>query len=102
VARAVGDDEVPACRVEVSVGHVNRDALLALGCQAIGQQREIQLGRRLRMLPRAVARQGGHLIVREHARIVEQSPQQAALAIIHAAAGDEAQHFVRIRCRHQK
>ena len=37
----VGDDEAPPRRREVAVGDVDRDALLALGAQAVGQQREV-------------------------------------------------------------
>jgi hypothetical protein len=54
------------------------------------------------MLPRAIARQRGQLVIREHARIVQQAAQQAALAIVYAAAGDETQQFVRTSCGHQK
>ena len=39
---AVGDDEPPPRRREVAVGDVDRDSLLALGAQAVGQQREVQ------------------------------------------------------------
>ncbi|CAB3731085.1 hypothetical protein LMG24076_05454 [Trinickia soli] len=41
VARRVGDDELAPRRGEVAIGHVDRDALLALGFQAVGQQRQI-------------------------------------------------------------
>jgi hypothetical protein len=43
VARTVGDDEPPPRRREVAVGDVDGDALLALGAQAVGQQREVDL-----------------------------------------------------------
>jgi hypothetical protein len=41
VARRVGDDELAAGRREVAIGDVDRDSLLALGAQAVGEQREI-------------------------------------------------------------
>ena len=41
VARAVGDDELALVGVEVAVGDVDRDALLALGLQAVHQQRQV-------------------------------------------------------------
>jgi hypothetical protein len=42
------------------------------------------------------------MVFGKHARVVEQPPEQGAFAIVHAAAGDEAQHSVCIRCHHQK
>ena len=41
VPGGVGDDELPPRRGEVAVGDVDRDALLALGAQAVGEQREV-------------------------------------------------------------
>src|SRR3990172_147000 len=38
VARGVGDDEAAAGRGEVPVGHVDGDALLALGLEAVGEE----------------------------------------------------------------
>ena len=43
MAGAVGDDEPPARGGEVAVGDVDRDALLALGAQPVGEQRELEL-----------------------------------------------------------
>ena len=42
VAGRVGDDELAPRRGEVAVGDVDRDALLALGAQAVGEQREVR------------------------------------------------------------
>jgi hypothetical protein len=52
VAGGVGDDERPPRRGEVAVGDVDRDALLALGAQAVGQQREVDLAVRRAALGR--------------------------------------------------
>ena len=52
VAGAVGEDERPAPGREVAVGDVDRDALLALGAQAVGEQREVD-ARRARRRSRA-------------------------------------------------
>ena len=38
----VGDDELAQRRGEIAVGDVDRDALLALGDEAVGQQRQIE------------------------------------------------------------
>jgi hypothetical protein len=43
VARRVGDDELAPVGAEEAVGDVDRDALLALGGQAVDQQREVDL-----------------------------------------------------------
>ena len=42
VAGAVGEDEAAVAGGEVAVGDVDRDALLALGAEAVGQQREVE------------------------------------------------------------
>ena len=42
VAGGVGDDEPALGRGEVAVGDVDRDALLALGPQPVGQQRQVE------------------------------------------------------------
>jgi hypothetical protein len=41
VAGGIRDDELAACGGEVAVGNIDRDALLAFGPQAIGEQRQI-------------------------------------------------------------
>ena len=43
VAGGVGDDEAAPRRREVAVRDVDRDALLALGAQAVGEQREVDV-----------------------------------------------------------
>ena len=43
VAGGVGDDELAPRRVEVPVRHVDRDALLALRAQPVGEQREVRV-----------------------------------------------------------
>ena len=46
VARRIRDDEFPARRFKIAVGDVDGDALLALGAQAVGEQRKIHRARR--------------------------------------------------------
>ena len=46
VAGRVGDDELARARGEVAVRDVDRDALLALGGEAVGEQREVERLRR--------------------------------------------------------
>ena len=42
VPRRVGDDELAQRRGEIAVGDVDRDALLALGDEAVGQERQVE------------------------------------------------------------
>jgi hypothetical protein len=88
VARRVGDDELAPRRGEVAVGDVDGDALLALGLEAVGEQREIDPARAAAQR-RALER--GELVLVDRARVVEQPPDQRALAVVDAAGGDEAQ-----------
>jgi hypothetical protein len=39
----VGDDELAPLGLEVAVGDVDRDPLLALGLEAVEQQREVEV-----------------------------------------------------------
>jgi len=42
MAGDVGDDEASPRGGEVAVGHVDGDPLLALGAQAVGEQRQVE------------------------------------------------------------
>ena len=90
--RAVGDDEAAFGGREIAIGDVDRDALLALGGEAVDQQREVDLfaarSDRLRILG-----ERRHLVVEHLGGVVEQPPDQRRLAVIDAAAGDEAQEI---------
>ena len=90
VARRVGDDEPAPLGGEEPIGDVDGDALLALRLQAVDQQREIEIAAG-GAGDLALRRQRGELVVEQHLRIVEQTADQRALAVIDAAAGDEAQ-----------
>jgi hypothetical protein len=75
---------------EEAVGDVDGDALLALGRQAVDQQREVELAAARTEL----ARIGGELrqlVIEHHLRFVQQSADEGRLAVVHRAAGDEAQ-----------
>jgi hypothetical protein len=43
VAGRIGDDELASLGLEVAVGDVDRDPLLALRLEAVEQQREVEL-----------------------------------------------------------
>ena len=76
VARGVGDDERAPRGGEEAVGDVDRDALLALGAQPVGQPREIDLG---------VVDLVGH----QRLGVVEQPADQGRLAVVDRAGGGE-------------
>ena len=77
-------------RREVAIGDVDGDALLALGAQAVGEQREIDLARR----GGAFAFDRPHLVFVDRLRVVEQAADQRRLAVVHAARGREAQQIL--------
>jgi sulfate adenylyltransferase subunit 1 (EFTu-like GTPase family) len=91
----VGDDVAALVGAEVAVGDVDGDALLALGVQAVEQQRIVDV-LALRAVASRIARQGGELVIEKILRLVQQAADQRALAVVHAAAGDEAQARLRL------
>jgi hypothetical protein len=90
VPRRVGDDEAPPRRVEIAIGDVDRDALLALGGKTIEQQRVIEVVAARAETPRVLGERG-ELIVVDGAEVVEETSEQRALAVVDAAARDDAQ-----------
>src|SRR4029077_14423723 len=92
---AVRDDEAPRGGREVTVGHVDRDALLALGAQPVGQQGKIQRTR----AASALACLGNvlELVVEHLLGVVQEAADQRALAVIDRARGREAQQVERHR-----
>ena len=90
VARGVGDDERAPRRREVAVGDVDRDALLALGPQAVGQRREV------RHAVGAVAVQRVDRVVEEQLRVEEHAADQRRLAVVHRAGRGQAQELLAV------
>ena len=82
VARRVADDEFAAFGVEVAVGDVDGDALLALGRQAVGQQCQVGF---------ALALHAGEVVLQHGLAVNQQTANQGAFAIVHRTAGDELQ-----------
>jgi hypothetical protein len=78
VAGAVVQHEPPLRRREVAVGDVDRDALLALGAQPVGQVREVL---EVRLLV-------GH----QRLGVVEQAPDQRRLAVVHRPRRRDPEH----------
>ena len=94
VPRRVGDDELAAVAGEEAVGDVDRDALLALGGEAIDQQCEVELAA-ARAEALAVAFERAELVREQAFGIVQQATNQRGFAVIHRAASDEAQQRLR-------
>ena len=90
VPGGVGDDELPERRGEVAVGHVDGDALLALGPQAVGQQGQVGV------LVAALAAQPLHrleLVLEDGLGVVEEPADERALAVVDRAGGGETEEF---------
>jgi hypothetical protein len=90
VAGTIGDDVAAPIGAEVAVGDVDGDALLALGLQAVEQQRVVH---RLALgaMALAVALERRQLVVEQVLAFEQQPADQGALAVVDAAARDEAQ-----------
>ena len=92
VARRVRELEAAARRHERAVGDVDRDPLLALGAQPVGQQREVDVAvaAPLRGLLDVLELVGEDLL-----RVVEQPADQRRLAVVDRARRDEAEQLGR-------
>jgi hypothetical protein len=97
------DDELAPRGGEVAVRHVDRDALLPLGAQAVGEQREVGV---LVAAGQADRLDGLELVGEERLGVVEQAPDQGGLAVVDRAGGREAEQVHRACLRdgrgHQK
>ena len=93
VAGRVGDDELAPGGGEVAVGDIDGDALLALRLQAIDQERKVHAAP-LGADGAAVLANGFELILVDHPRVVQQTANQRALAVIDAAAGEKTEDFL--------
>ena len=80
VAGAVVQHEAAARGGEVAVGDVDRDALLALGAQAVGQPREVG--------------GGAELVGHQRLGVVQQAADQRRLAVVDRARGRHPKHQV--------
>jgi hypothetical protein len=90
VARRVGDDELAPRRGEIPVRHVDGDALLPLGAQAVGEQRKVQGAGRV--VARGFAN-AGELVFVDRLRVEEEPADEGGFAVVHAAGGGEAEKF---------
>src|SRR5690606_986868 len=75
---------------EIAIGDVNGDALLALGEKPIDEKREVDV-LAIRAIARRVARQRRKLVLEQALGVIEKAPDERRLAVIDAAAGEEAE-----------
>src|SRR5690606_12231410 len=78
---------------EEAVGDIDGDALLSLGGKPVHQQGEIDLAV-LGAVALAVGFECAELVVEQQPGVVQQAADQRALAVVNAAAGDEAQQVL--------
>ena len=90
VAGCVGHNERPARGRKVTIGYVDGDALLPLGLEPIDEKSEVNAASRPITL--TVLFDGPKLIIWNQITIVKEPANQSALAVIDAAARQEAKN----------
>ena len=88
VAGGVGEDERALLGGEEPVGDVDRDSLLALGAQAVGDRGQVGL---------AVAGDVVEVVGEQRPGVEQQASDQRALAIVHRARGGQPQQVAFVR-----
>ena len=91
VPRGVGEHERAGGGREVPVGDVDRDALLALGAQTVGEQRQVD---RVAAAVAADAFDGRKLVRENRLGVVQQPADQRGLAVVDGAGRGQAQQVV--------
>ena len=98
MARGIRDDKLAMIRAEKTVGHIDGNALFALGGEAVYQQGKINIAA-LRAQLFGIFEQGGDLILKHQLGFIQHAPNQGAFAVVHAAAGNKAQEIERVLLR---
>ena len=93
VSRRIRQDESPPRRLEITIRHIDGDALVTLGRQPIDQQRIIQAAFD-RPEPARVPLQRRHEIVGNGAALEQQPADEGRFAVIDAAAGEYPQNGI--------
>ncbi len=86
----VGDDELAFVGREIAIGDVDGDALLALGGEAVDEQREIEFLALRAVLLRVLFERFEQIVVRETG-VVKHPADQRRFAVVDRTAGDESQ-----------
>src|SRR3569833_3786598 len=94
VARRICQLEAAARRDEPAVRDIDRDPLLALGAQAVGQLRKVDV---VVAAPARRLLDVLHLVDEDLLRVVEEAADQRRLAVVDGAAGDEPQKIWLLR-----
>ena len=89
--RRVSHDKMAPPGGKITIGDIDRYALLALGLQSIDQQREIKFASRRGTEARRVSAERRQLVLVKQTAIKQQSPDQGRFAVIDRAAGQQAQ-----------
>ncbi len=93
VTGRVGDDELALFRIEEAIGHIDGDALLALGLKTIQQQGEVDFLTCSAVLA-GIALKHLDLVFEEQLGVIQKSADQGGFAVIHRAASNHSQHPV--------
>ncbi len=91
---AVGNDELAVRGRGVAVGDVDRDALLPLGPEAVGDEGEVDLAQATALRG---GLDGGQLVVEELAGVEQQSADEGALAVVDRPDRGESQKVHGVR-----
>ena len=93
VAGRVGDDEHPLVGGKIAIGHIDGDALLALGFQSVGQQRRIKV-RASGAVGQRVLADRGQLILVDRFGVMQEPADEGGFTIIDASAGEKPQKIL--------
>ena len=93
MAGRVGHDELALVGGEGAVGDVDGDALLALGGEAVDEEREVEVAA-LRAHLLRIGFECRQLVLEQHLGFIEKPSDQGRLAVIDGAAGDEAEKIL--------
>src|SRR5438445_10483083 len=99
MSRRIGNDELSCRRLEVAIGDVDGDALLAFGPQPVGKQREIY------GTPGTIEAAAPHrrqLVFVYGLGIMQEQADEGGLAVIHASSGGAHEHLFLLEVSNQE